>query len=413
MTQKNNSPLLENNPINQERRYDIDALRVIATILLIYFHTAMIFNKWSVFHIKNDDLSIEAAIFVSFFNIWHMPLFFLLSGISTYYALDFRTGKQYAKERVKRLLLPLIFGIFIVVPPQVYYERLAWWSETRHSPINFNGSYFEFYPHFFEGIYPNGNFSWHHLWFIWYLFFISLIILPYFLKLKREEGKHTILKIANYFEEKRKIFLFAIPLIIVNVSLRWIFPQAHNFIFDWAVILHFLFIFIYGFIIISDSRFEISISRNKGLALILGVIIAIFSLTFDTIRYMSLNSNSSSFNAFFENPIILIITYLIGMTIWSFGMWCWLIAILGYARKYLNKPNSFISYASKISLPFYILHQTVIIIIGFYVIQWDTTILVKYIVISTAALFITVFLCELIKTNNILRFVFGMKLKKK
>ena len=413
MTQKNNSPLLENNPINQERRYDIDALRVIATILLIYFHTAMIFNIWSVFHLKNNDLSIEAAIFVSFFNIWHMPLFFLLSGISTYYALDFRTGKQYAKERVKRLLLPLIFGIFIVVPPQVYYERLAWWSETRHSPINFNGSYFEFYPHFFEGIYPNGNFSWHHLWFIWYLFFISLIILPYFLKLKREEGKHTILKIANYFEEKRKIFLFAIPLIIVNVSLRWIFPEAHNFIFDWAVILNFLFIFIYGFIIISDSRFEISISRNKGLALILGVIIAIFSLTFDTIRYMSLNSNSSSFNAFFENPIILIITYLIGMTIWSFGMWCWLIAILGYARKYLNKPNSFISYASKISLPFYILHQTVIIIIGFYVIQWDTTILVKYIVISTAALFITVFLCELIKTNNILRFVFGMKLKKK
>ena len=69
MTQKNNSMLLENNTNNQERRYDIDALRVIATILLIYFHTAMIFNIWSVFHLKNNDLSIEAAIFVSFLNI--------------------------------------------------------------------------------------------------------------------------------------------------------------------------------------------------------------------------------------------------------------------------------------------------------------------------------------------------------
>jgi hypothetical protein len=197
---------------------------------------------------------------------------------------------------------------------------------------------------------------------------------------------------------------------LVNVSLRWIFPESHDFIFDWATILHFLLIFIYGFFIISDHRFEVSIARNKFLALIFGVIIAIFTLAFDTIRFLSL---SSSLNEFFENPIILIISYMIGMTLWSFGVWCWLIAILGYARKYLNKPNSFISYASKISLPFYILHQTVIIIVGFYVIQWDTTILVKYIVISTAALFITVFLCELIKTNNISRFVFGMKLKKK
>lgn len=342
-----------------------------------------------------------------------MPLFFLLSGISTSFALNFRTGKQYAKERVKRLLIPLIFGILMIVPPQVYYERLAWWSETRHSPINFNGSYIDFYPQFFQGIYPNGNFSWHHLWFVWYLFFISLITLPYLLKLKREDDKQTILKIANFFEKGRKIFLLAIPLIIVNVSLRWLFPESHDFIFDWAVILHFLLIFIFGYFIISDSRFEISISRNKGLALILGVIIAIFSLTFDTIRYISLTSNSGSFNEFFDNPVILIITYLIGMTIWSFGVWCWLIAILGYARKYLNKPSPFISYASKISLPFYILHQMVIIIIGFYVIQWNTTILVKYLVISTAALFITVFLCELIKTNNISRFVFGMKLKKK
>ena len=55
-------------------RYDIDALRVIAVILLIYFHTAMIFHLWAVFHLKNNELSLEAALFVTFLNIWHMPL---------------------------------------------------------------------------------------------------------------------------------------------------------------------------------------------------------------------------------------------------------------------------------------------------------------------------------------------------
>ena len=400
---------LERNEEKPDRRYDIDTLRVFAVILLIYFHTAMIFNIWSVFHLKNNELSLEAALFVSFLNIWHMPLFFFLAGISTYYALFFRTGEEYAKERVKRLLIPLIFGILIVIPPQVYYERLAWWSETRHSPINFNGTYLEFYPQFFIGIYPNGNFSWHHLWFMWYLFFISLIALPLFLRLKNDKGKQQISNIASLFEKGRKIFLFAIPLIIVNISLRWIFPESHDFIFDWAAILHFLLIFIFGFVIVADSRFENSIVRNKGLALFLGMAIAIFTLTFDALIYLNSTSNSTSTAYTVNNPAFLIVIYLIGTGLWSFCVWCWLIAFLGYGRKYLNKENSFIRHFSEIALPYYILHQTVIIIIGFYVIQWEANILVKYLVITTAALFITLLGCELIKTNNITRFMFGMK----
>ena len=392
-----------------ERRYDIDTLRVFAVILLIYFHTAMIFNLWSVFHLKNNELSLEAALFVSFLNIWHMPLFFFLAGISTFYALIFRSGEKYIKERVKRLLIPLIFGILIVVPPQVYYERLAWWSETRHSPINFNGTYLEFYPQFFIGIYPNGNFSWHHLWFMWYLFFISLITLPLFLKLQRENGKQQLSNLASSFGKGRKIFFFAIPLIVVNISLRWIFPESHNFIFDWAAILHFLLIFIFGFIIVADPRFEDSIARNKGLALFLGASIAIFTLTFDALTYINSSSNSTTVVYTINNPAILIVIYIVGTGLWSFCVWCWLIALLGYGRKFLNKQNSFIRHFSEIALPYYILHQTIIIVIGFYVIQWEISILVKYLVITTAALFITFILCELIKTNNITRFIFGMK----
>lgn len=406
-TKKNN---LESIEIKSSRRNDIDALRITAVILLIYFHTAMIFNIWSVFHLKNDELSLEAALFVSFLNIWHMPLFFILAGISTNYALNFRMGKEYVKERIRRLLIPLIFGILVIIPPQVYYERLAWWSETRHSPHNFSGTYLEFYPQFFQGIYPNGNFSWHHLWFLWYLFFISLVALPLFLKLKNEKGQQIISNIASSIEKERRIFLFALPLVIVNISLRWIFPVAHNFIFDWASIFHFLLIFIFGFLIVADTRFEDSIARNKCLALILGINIAAFILTYNALVYLNYISNPTTNISSSYSPFILIMQYLIGMTLWSFCVWCWLIAFLGYGKKYLNNENSFIRYASEIALPYYILHQTIIIIIGFYVIQWNTSILIKYLVISTTALFITLILCELIKRNNITRFLFGMKI---
>ncbi|MFX0073437.1 MAG: acyltransferase family protein [Candidatus Hermodarchaeota archaeon] len=407
----NNAQIINQSSNDSQRRYDIDSLRVIAVILLIYFHTAMIFNIWSVFHLKDNELSLEAALFVAFLNIWHMPLFFFLAGISTFYALNFRSGRKYSIERVKRLLIPLIFGILIVIPPQIYFERLAWWSETRHSPINFNGTYLEFYPQFFIGIYPNGNFSWHHLWFLWYLFFISLITLPLLLRLKKEKGQRHIFAIASYIEQGRKIFLLAVPLILVNVCLRWIFPESHDFIFDWAAILFYLFIFVIGFLIVADSRFEDSIARNKALALVLGIVIAIFVLTVDTLIFFNAKSNALFNTRIFSNPTYLIIFYIIGMSLWSFCAWCWLIAFLGYGRKYLNKNNSFVKYASKIALPFYILHQTIIIIIGFYVIQWNTAILIKYLIITTAALFITVLFCELIKTNNITRFMFGMKTK--
>ncbi|MFX1442449.1 MAG: acyltransferase family protein [Promethearchaeota archaeon] len=391
----------ENKP---ERRNDIDAIRVFAVILLIYFHTAMIFNIWSGFHIQNNELSVGMALFVFFIYMWHMPLFFFLAGMSTFYSLHFRTDKQYLKERFKRLFIPFLLGILIVVPPQVYFERLAWWCETRWSPINFNGSYIEFYPQFFTGSYPNGNFSWHHLWFLLYLFFISLVALPLFLCLKKEKGKQIVNHLGAYFERGRRIFQLVIPLIIINISLRGIFYDSYGFFNDWASILFFLTIFIFGFLIMFDTRFEHSIARNKRMALTLGVIIALFIL----LIYISINTspNSSSGSS---TSVGAFIGYSIFWGLFSLCSWCWLIAILGYGRTYLNKQSSLIDHLSEIALPFYILHETVIIIIGFYIVQMDANILVKYLVISTSALLITVLLCELVKTNNITRFIFGMR----
>ncbi len=308
-----------------------------------------------------------------------MPLFFFLAGMSTSYSLNFRTGTDYLKERVKRILIPLILGILIVIPLIVYFERLAWWSDTRYNQENFNGTFLEFYPLYFE----IGTIDWYHLWFIAYLFLFSLVALPLFLRFNKEKGKKQISSIANKYGRGKKIFLFALPLILFNVSLRWIFPGYSKYIIDdLAHVFFYLTIFIFGFIIIRDIRFEESFDRNKKLALVLAVITScVFLILFFLILIIPMQG------------LLLLLWYVTYYTLFSFSSWCWLIAIYGYGRKFLTQQNTKISYLSKIAL------------------HWG----IKFLVISTSSLFIIILLCELIKTNNVTRFIFGMrpKVKKK
>jgi fucose 4-O-acetylase-like acetyltransferase len=136
------------------RRHDLDWLRVFAVFILLFFHSARPFDEWG-WHIKNETVSGFITNILQFINIWHMPLFFLLSGSAAWFALSLRPERSFAKERVKRLFIPLIFGMAVIVPPQVYIERLF--------RGQFDGSYFSFYLEAFNGSYPEGNLSWHHL----------------------------------------------------------------------------------------------------------------------------------------------------------------------------------------------------------------------------------------------------------
>ena len=151
-------------PFQKERQYDIDWLRILLIISVFLFHIGMIFNTWG-WHIKNNVLVEQLDGVMAFLHYWRLPLLFLVSGVGTWLALGKRTSGQYVKERFRRLFIPFLAGIFILVPVQVYMEKAAQFD-----------SLLAFYPHMFDGVYPEGNFSWHHLWFILYLFTIALII---------------------------------------------------------------------------------------------------------------------------------------------------------------------------------------------------------------------------------------------
>ncbi|WP_373539928.1 acyltransferase family protein [Chamaesiphon sp.] len=115
----NQEPLLNLEVSRSARRYDFDWLKVIATFAVFIFHCLRFFDLGA-WHVKNNQLDAISTIFAGILLQWIIPLFFLLSGTSIYFALKSRTAGQFPRERSIRLLIPLLFGIFILSPPQVY-----------------------------------------------------------------------------------------------------------------------------------------------------------------------------------------------------------------------------------------------------------------------------------------------------
>jgi hypothetical protein len=104
--------------------------------------------------------------------------------------------------------------------------------------------------------------------------------------------------------------------------------------------------------------------------------------------------------------------YSVAILFRSFNSWFWLVAILGFGSKYLNFNNEILKYAREAVLPFYVLHQTIIVVIGFYIVNWETSVMVKYLILSTSSFIMIIAMYDLlIKRFSLLRFIFGMKVK--
>ncbi len=102
-----------------QRRNDLDWLRTLAVLLVPLFHALLVFvqDPGSVVYVKDTADCLACFRLQSFIDQFHMPLLFAIAGMATAFALARRSGRQYARERVARLLVPLIFGLAVFIPP--------------------------------------------------------------------------------------------------------------------------------------------------------------------------------------------------------------------------------------------------------------------------------------------------------
>ena len=375
-----------------QRLYYIDWLRVLAMLSLFFFHADRFFDFYD-WHVKNEAHNIISSIHVAFFVQWMMPLFFVLSGAAVFYSLKFRSRSTFLWERVKRILMLLtIVGYFITSPPQMYFESLT------HN--RFEGSFFDFIPAYFQGVDMfGGNFPWHgfHLWYLVYLFVFSVFLLPLF-KLRKNQKPNILSSLSHWFEGPWRLMSLVVPLIIINIFIDYNGLGFMRGTGGWDLF-SYLFILVYGYLFFCNEKILETIKRIRTISLILAIILSLTGLVIEFGIKPEISENT---------PIL----YLIVTFIRCFRLLLWIIAIIGFGEKYLNFNNRFLGYANEAVLPFYILHQFVLLLIGYWVVQWQINALIKYIVIVSLSFIVIMGLYDIIiKRYQVTRFLFGMKAK--
>ena len=372
------------------RLYYIDWLRVLAILGVFLFHSTNVFNTMP-FHIKNAEQSAVITTIQAFFFPWGMALFFMIAGAGTWFALKRRTSSQYVRERLNRLLIPFVVGSILLSPVQLYFE----WSHKVHTGV-FAGSFTQFV----------GSLPWeasprifgvvgYHLWFLGFLLMFSLLALPLFQWLRRGSGGRLVSWLAWVCRHRGGILIFVLPPLVARLGLQPFFPNEH----DWADFFLLLSFFVIGYLVISDERLRQAVRRDWAITLTIG------TLAFLGAAVISFSTG--------ELDIESAPHHLLDFTWWGlFAVcgWCWTAFTLFIGMRFLNFSNRLLRYGQEAIVPFFVVHQPVIIVIAYFVVQLNAALVPKLLIVVIGSFVVSLALYQLvIRRVSVLRMAFGMK----
>ncbi|MCK9169110.1 MAG: acyltransferase family protein [Treponema sp.] len=352
------------------RKQYIDNLRCSIVLLLFPFHVFMIYNNWGEnFYIKQDGLFLP-SLFNCLIWPWFMPSLFVIAGISAFYSLQSRGPGKFAVERIKKLFIPLFSGILLVVPVQTYY------AEKFHN--GYQGNYFYQYKLFFTKIHDltgySGGFTPGHLWFILYLFIISMAALP-------------LVEIVKKLRFKTGT---AIPFAVIVLS--GILPVFGKPFLNTGgkSIVEYLIYYLLGYYILSNDNVIDKIVKH--LAVLCGscFIFMICYIMFYEKKFYAVNE----------------IVYFIVYQLYS---WTFILSVTGIYKYKVNFRNNLTDYFSKSSFAVYLFHQSSIVCCAYYIVQIPCTALLHIILILAAAIVLTFGMYEITKRIKFFRTVFAVR----
>ncbi len=336
------------------RKKYLDNLRTFTVLLLFPFHVFTIYNNWGeAFYVHGEPLWVP-----SFINqilwLWMMPLLFVVAGISSRYALQKRTAAEYAKERVRKLLIPLLFGMLLLLPVQSYIAGLRYGSPA---------GYWGYFTRLTDFTGYDGAFTPGHLWFILYLFVISMVSLP-FMRLYAKNGKGTLGGKAP----------------LAAILLLGVLPCLGNILFDISgkSPTEYLAYFLLGYFFLADD------SAQKKL---------------DTYRFWLLGTSilGTGLSFYFHHLLA------------EWASWLAVLAILGLARHYLNGGGRVWASLSKVSFGAYLFHQSWIVIMGDFALKLTGDYRIQIPLILVSAIALTMLTDAVARRVPPLRWMFGLK----
>lgn len=372
VTENSPAPVGNENKAEYKRLDYLDNIKWITVLLVIVYHLFYSFNCCGVV----NNIGIRGIPyfdgFLCYVYPWFMCLMFVVSGISARYALAKKTSKQFLKDRAKRILLPSITGIFV----------LGWitgWVTSQHTDMfSGNGAAvpgpIKYLIYCFAGIGP--------LWYCHVLFVGYLLIVL----LKAVDRK----KILEKLGAKVNIFVLLLFFLPVWGSAQILIVPVVS-VYRLGI---YLFMMLLGYYVFSNKRLIASIAENS-IALI---IIAAVSGALFVIRYYGTNYTA---DAVLKDPFT------------NGYLWVTVIAVIGFASRFLNKSNRFTKYMTKNNFNYYVLHYPLLVVIA----HFETKLLkipmaFDYVIIAAALALVLPFAIEIIKRIPVIRtLVFGVEKK--
>lgn len=346
------------------RRYDIDWVRVIAIGLLLIYHTAIGFQSWGIMigFIATEKPWPSLWIPMAVMNIWRIPLLFFVSGMGVYFAIQNRNWKQLIVERAQRILLPFLFGMFVMVPLGILLWQYHYGWELSYS-------------------YNPG-----HLWFLGNIFAYVIILSPLFYYLNNNKTG----KIIRAMKTMLSTPLGLVPVFAVFVAEAMLVnPRPFElYAMTWHGFIIGLLAFVFGYCyVISGDTFWKMITKWRGLFLAIAVVLCAVRLT--------------QFQPFAPNSLIAIESN------------CWIVAVFAFAHRYLNRPGKALNYLSQAAYPVYILHMLFLYVGSIIIFPLSIPAWVQFVLL----LLFTASGCFLayefiVKRIHVIRPLFGLKVKR-
>ncbi len=395
-----------------DRRAELDFMRAFVVAGLVIFHSAVVFAWGTSWFVNDPRPSVGFTVFLLRGSLWGMPLLFLVSGMGVRYAMRTRSAGAFVRERLARLFVPFVVGLVLLVPPMFYLGRLG--------QPGFHESYWRFWLRFLDvpamsvGLLTHGSWSAFdpaHMWFLYVLLLFSITLLPLFLYLQSRRGARLVDRAAGFTERHGIVVLFAgaIPMAAVEAAFG---PDVNTG--GWERVVY-LFPLLYGYLIASDQRFEAAMRRSRRMALACALVVTAALVVWATALGDAVDVRDGGV------PALSALQGLAG--------WLWIVSILGFAGSIIArrstrspttadepsaKPESrwrrAARYANEAVLPFYVLHEPVIVVAAWVIVRWDGPIVGKYLVLVIVSFAGTLGLYEvLVRRFRVTRVLFGMK----
>ncbi|MEZ5995062.1 MAG: acyltransferase [Hyphomonadaceae bacterium] len=332
------------------RRYDLDWLRIIAFALLILYHVGMFYVTWD-WHVKSRAASAAIEPLMMLVNPWRLTLLFLISGAATRFMADKMSVWRFASARMGRLWPPLLLAVFVVVPPQSYYqlvEALQTMGQPQSPALdNFYIKYVTASGHWCREGDCLTTPTYNHMWFVAYLIIYTLVLLP-LLPLLRRLPKTAAALISGPW-------LFVTPWLFLFASRAVLFPtfgETHDFRSDWYLHATYFATFLFGFAIAKHGPFFERCARWRWLGLVMALaswaaIMGAYSV------YNETNMPPDWLRQVFRGILEL-------------QAWAAIVAAIGFAHRHLREADGPLRrLLTQAIFPFYLVHQTIIVVAAY------------------------------------------------